>query len=86
MEFFKKMSLSVRIFIALVLGVAVGFMLQSSPTIETTYIKPFGDAFLSLIKLTIVPLVFSSLIIGIGGMDDISKLEKLDSKRLFSSF
>ena len=69
----KNLGLSVRIFIALILGVIVGLMLQGSPAIATAWIKPLGTLFLNCIKLIIVPLVFASLIVGVCGLGVIKR-------------
>lgn len=82
----KKVSLSVKICIGLVLGVIVGILLQSKPEIATTYIQPFGTLFLNLIKLVIVPLVFSSLLVGVCSLGDIKKLGKLGGKTVIYFF
>lgn len=78
----KKISLPVQILIALVLGVFVGLMLRGNPDIAVNYIKPFGTLFLNLIKLIIVPLVFSSLITGVGNLNDVKQLGRLGGKTL----
>lgn len=39
---FKRLSLTTWIFIALALGVVAGLALQGTPDIATTYIKPLG--------------------------------------------
>lgn len=78
----KKLSLPVQILIALVLGVIVGLMLRGNPDIAVNYIKPFGTLFLNLIKLIIVPLVFSSLITGVGNLSDVKQLGRLGGKTL----
>lgn len=78
----KKISLSARIFIGLFLGIIVGILLQKMPDIATIYIKPFGTLFLNLIKLMIVPLVFSSLIVGICSLGDIKKLGRMGGKTI----
>lgn len=54
---FKRLSLTTWIFIALILGVLAGMALQGAPEIADTYIKPFGTIFLNLIKMIVVPLV-----------------------------
>jgi proton glutamate symport protein len=49
-------------------------------------IKPLGDAFIQMIKIIIVPLVFSVLVIGIAGHgDDIAKVGKLAIKTIIVS-
>ena len=76
----KNLGLSARIFIALILGVIVGLMLQGSPAIATAWIKPLGTLFLNCIKLIIVPLVFASLIVGVCGLGDIKRLGAIGGK------
>ena len=57
---YKRLSLTTWIFIALVLGVLCGLGLQSNPDFADTYIKPIGTVFLNLIKMIVVPLVLTS--------------------------
>ncbi len=47
-----------------------------------TWISPIGDLFMRLIKMVIVPLVFSSLLVGVAGLGDIRKLGRLGSRTL----
>ena len=77
----KKVSLSVKIFIGLAIGVLVGLMLQSSEK-STTFIKPLGTLFLNLIKMIIVPLVLSSLVVGSASTGDVGKLGRIGIKTL----
>ncbi len=76
----KKMQLTTKIFIGLALGILAGIIFQSNPEIANSYIKPFGTLFLNLIKLSIVPLVFSSLVVGACSMDDVRKLGRIGGK------
>lgn len=78
----KKSKLTTKILIGLFLGIIVGLLLSSIPDIATTYIKPFGDLFLNLIKMIIVPLVLSSLVIGAASMGDMKKLGRVGGKTL----
>ncbi|HHX04031.1 MAG TPA: dicarboxylate/amino acid:cation symporter [Tissierellia bacterium] len=74
------LSLPIRILIGLVLGIIVGILLQSNPEIADKYIKPLGTIFLNLIKLIIVPLVFSSLLVGVADLQDVTKIGKIGLK------
>lgn len=78
----KKLNLSVQILIGLILGIIVGLFMQSIPEIAETYIKPFGTLFLNLIKMIIVPLVFSSLVVGACGLGDIKKVGRIGGKTI----
>ena len=46
----KKIPLSLQIFLALGLGIAVGMAFTGNPTFAVSYIKPFGTIFLNLLK------------------------------------
>ncbi len=73
----KKLSLTIYIFIGMLLGILVGILLQSHPEIATSYIKPFGTIFLNLIKFVVIPVVLFSIIAGVISMDDIGKVGKV---------
>ncbi|KAB3534798.1 dicarboxylate/amino acid:cation symporter [Alkaliphilus pronyensis] len=75
-----KMRLTTRILIGLVLGIIAGLILGGSPEIATKFIAPFGKLFLNLIKMIIVPLVFSSLIVGAASIGDVKKLGRVGGK------
>ena len=77
MEQKKKLSLTAKIFIALVLGVVAGLALQGNPGIATTYIKPFGTIYLNLIKMIVVPVVLLSIMQGIVSLQDVRKVGSL---------
>lgn len=78
----KKLSLSTKILIALIIGILVGIFLQGSPDVANSYIKPFGTLFLNLIKLIVVPLVLASLVVGTTGLGDIKKIGRIGGKTL----
>jgi len=78
----KKISLTTKIFLGLFLGIIVGLLLTNNKDIATTYIKPFGTLFLNLIKMIIVPLVFSSLIVGTASVGDIKSLGRIGGKTM----
>lgn len=78
----KKLRLTTKIFIGLILGIVVGSMLHGNLSIANTYIKPFGTLFLNLIKMIIVPLVFSSLIVGTVSIGDPKTLGRIGGKTL----
>lgn len=71
--FKKKISLPTQVIIALVLGVIVGLLLYGQDDVAN-YIKPFGDVFLNLIKMIIIPIVFCSLALSISNLGDSKKV------------
>lgn len=77
---YKRLSLTTWIFIALVLGVLCGLGLQSNPDFADTYSKPIGTVFLNLIKMIVVPLVVFSIMTGIISLQDIKKVGAIGGK------
>lgn len=47
-----------------------------------TWLKPIGTAFMRLIKMVIVPLVFASLLVGVASLGDVRKLGRLGLRTL----
>ncbi len=76
----KKMSLAMKIFIALVLAVLAGLLLQSHASFAENFIKPFGTIFLNLVKFIVVPIVLFSIMCGIISMSDIKKVGAIGLK------
>ena len=76
----KKMSLAMQLFIALVLAIAAGLLLQKHAQFAETYIKPFGTIFLNLLKFIVVPIVLFSIMCGIISMRDIKKVGAIGLK------
>jgi proton glutamate symport protein len=72
----KAPSLTVQIFIGLVVGIAIGALF---PQVGTA-IAPGGTIFIHLIKTIIAPLVFATLVVGIAGMESAHSLGRLSAK------
>lgn len=81
-----KISLAWQILTALVLGIIVGAMLHNQPDnrewLVTNILSPAGDIFIHLIKMIVVPIVISSLIVGIAGVGDAKKLGRIGVKTI----
>ena len=76
-----KISLAAQILIGLILGIIVGGIFYGNPTIEV-YLQPLGDIFLHLIKMIVVPIIISTLIVGVAGTGDMKQLGRLGGKAL----
>lgn len=76
-----KFGLALQILAGLILGIIVGGFFYGNPAVEA-YLKPIGDIFIRLIKMIVVPIVFSSLIVGIAGAGDIKQVGRLGGKTL----
>ena len=76
----KKLPLAMQIFIALILAIVVGLLMQSQAAFTENYIKPFGTIFLNLLKFIVVPIVLFSIMCGIISMKDIKKVGTIGLK------
>ena len=74
MEKKNKLSLAGQIFIALILAVIAGLLMQNNADFANDYIKPFGTIFLNLIKFIVCPIVLFSIMAGVVSMKDIKKV------------
>ena len=61
MKAWKKVPLYLKIFILLIIGGAIGFIFGE----RVEVVAPIGDAYIMLLKMLIVPLVFFSIISGV---------------------
>ena len=73
----KKIPLAGQIFIALVLAILAGLLLQSQAEFCETYIKPFGTIFLNLVKFIVSPIVLFSIMSGVLSLRDIKKVGQI---------
>ncbi|WP_427706545.1 cation:dicarboxylate symporter family transporter [Staphylococcus parequorum] len=69
MAIIRRISLPMQVIIALVLGVVVGLLLYGHDEVAN-YIQPFGDVFLNLIKMIVIPVVFCSLALSISNVGE----------------
>ena len=76
-----KISLASQILIGLILGIAVGAIFYGNANVQT-YLQPIGDIFLNLIKMIVVPIIISTLIVGVAGTGDMKQLGRLGGKTL----
>ena len=76
----KKLSLAMQIFIAMLLAIFAGLLLQGRAEFATNFIKPFGTIFLNLVKFIVVPIVLFSIMCGIISMKDIRKVGSIGLK------
>ena len=76
-----KFPLAYQILVGLVLGIVVGAIFYGNPAVET-YMQPLGTIFINMIKMIVVPIIVSTLIVGVAGTGDIKQLGKLGGKTM----
>ena len=78
----KKLSVPVKLAIALVLGVVAGLVFRD----KCGYIAFIGTLFVRLLKMCVYPLVFFSIISGVASVADIGRLKKVGGQFLAYTF
>ena len=73
-----RLKLHTQILLGLVLGVVAGLIVGPSIAI----IRPIGDAFIKLITMIVVPLVFASILVGVASLGDLAKLGRIGIKTI----
>ncbi len=67
-----------QVLVGMILGILIGHFW---PSIGAD-MKPFGDAFISLIKMMIGPIIFCTVVHGIAGMKDMKRVGRIALKSL----
>ncbi|WP_039860661.1 dicarboxylate/amino acid:cation symporter [Photobacterium sp. SKA34] len=84
----KKMSLTSRVILGMVLGILTGFLIRTFLA-DITFIHEYivnglfdvgGKIFIASLKMLVVPLVFVSLVCGTSSLKDIATLGRLGGK------
>ncbi len=74
----KKIGITAQIFIGLFIGIGFGYFKPD----YALHLKILGDAFMHMIKMIIVPLIFSTIVVGIAGQGDFKKLGRVGGKAI----
>ena len=82
MKWYKKLHW--QIIVGLILGLLWGLLSSFAGFSEFTsnYIRPFGDIFITLLKLIAIPLVLVSLVVGVTSLNDMTKLSRMGGKTI----
>jgi Na+/H+-dicarboxylate symporter len=82
MKWYQKLHW--KILIGMGLGLVFGILssLNGWGNFTETWIAPWGKIFVNLLKLIAMPLVLSSLIVGVASLSDIRKLSRIGGKTL----
>lgn len=86
----KGMPLHTRIFVGLLVGAGAGLLVNATLGVGNSTVawvvrnvtEPVGQLFLRLLLMIVVPLVFSSLVVGVAGIGNIRQLGRVGVKCL----
>ena len=90
-------TLYFKVLLAILIGVVLGVLSPTDPKVVPESLrgfillplgwaeamKPFGDAFIKLIKMLIAPIIFCTVVHGIANMQDMKKVGRVGLKALF---
>jgi aerobic C4-dicarboxylate transport protein len=67
-----------QVLTAIILGILLGYFYPQLGE----QMKPFGDAFIKMIKMLIAPIIFCTVVHGIAGMEDLKRVGRVGIKAL----
>lgn len=79
------MSLPTQMGIGMVLGIIAGAV-APHVSFDPQWFKPFGQLFINLVRMVVVPLVFTTLVAGAASVGNVSRLGRVAAKTLIYYF
>jgi len=78
----EKTPLYRKLYVQVLVAVALGAMLGHLYPDLSVYLKPYGDAFIKAIKVVVAPIIFTTIVVGIAKMGDIRRVANVGVKAL----
>jgi aerobic C4-dicarboxylate transport protein len=75
---FSLGPLWLQVLIGIVIGVAIGSFFPHT----AVALKPLGDGFIKLIRMTLAPIIFATVVVGIARMGDLKEVGRVGAKAL----
>ena len=75
---FSLGPLWLQVLVGIVLGVAIGIFFPHT----AVALKPLGDGFIKLIRMTLAPIIFATVVVGIARMGDLKEVGRVGAKAL----
>ncbi len=79
----KKIGLATKILLAMIIGAGLGWIFKGWYDTWGAVTGPIGTIFIRLLKMTILPLIFFSIVCGVASVADLQKLKKVGGTFLF---
>jgi Na+/H+-dicarboxylate symporter len=67
-----------QVMVGIALGVAIGMLFPRA----AVALKPLGDGFVKLIRMTLAPIIFATVVVGIARMGDLREVGRVGAKAL----
>src|SRR5262245_23701969 len=71
-----------QLWVQVLIGTAAGILLGCFEPAWAVKMKPLGDAFISLVRMIIGPIIFCSIVHGVAGMNDMQRVGRVALKAL----
>jgi aerobic C4-dicarboxylate transport protein len=71
-----------KLYVQVLIAVAIGAVLGYAYPDLAGYFKPYGDAFVRAIKVVVAPIIFTTIVVGIAKMGDIRRVANVGVKSL----
>ena len=68
----------VQVLVGILLGIVIGVVFPHS----AVALKPLGDGFIKLIRMTLAPIIFTTVVVGIARMGDLKEVGRVGAKAL----
>src|SRR4030088_513945 len=78
----EKTPLYRKLYVQVLVAVALGAILGHLYPDLSVYLKPYGDAFIKAIKVVVAPIIFTTIVVGIAKMGDIRRVANVGVKAL----
>ncbi len=78
LAYWKHLKLWQKVLVGMLLGISVGHYYGE----EAIALKPFGDVFINMIKMVVIPLIFFSILNGVSNISDASTFGRMGGKAL----
>jgi aerobic C4-dicarboxylate transport protein len=70
------------LYLQVLAGIVIGGVLGYVKPAWGVELRPLGDAFVSLVKMLIGPIIFTTVVVGLAGMGDLKKIGRVGGKAL----
>jgi aerobic C4-dicarboxylate transport protein len=74
----KRDTLFLQVIVGVVVGITVGLLWPHGGVA----LKPLADVFIALVRMLVTPIIFLTVVVGIGGMSDLKKVGRVGGQAL----